>query len=1007
MLHAVIIFFISVSSFIFSEDYWQQNVDYEMEITLHDSIRQLSGNSRIRYTNNSPDSLERIYIHLYPNAFQVGSVKYREYINNYGRRSRAESFKKKIKNITSKIEIHNLSIALPEKGLSWIHKKPILDSYHIDDTILEVKLSHKIAPGQTTRIDLEWTHHVGEMVERAGFYEGQYNMAQWYPKIAVYDEKGWHSDKFHAEGEFYGEFGNFLVKFNLPKTFVIGASGIVSEGNPGWEDVRVDTSFDFDVWKDIFDSTYIEPKIEERRLVTFLAEDVHDFAWVASKEFFYESGKSLDNETDVHILYDRERGSDWTKVVLERSISALDWLENNFGNYPYPQITTVDRVKNGGMEYPMLVMNGRDDESLIVHEFGHVYFYGILANNETDEAWLDEGFTTHQTTEYMMKKYGDHGYDPKLFDGYDKFPKKMWPKQNELHSDQWSAIRFQISGHDENISRPSYLFNSASSYSRNAYTKPALMLSELKYVLEDSLYSDVMKKYFMKWKLKHTNEQRFTDVVEEVVGEDMGWFFKPWLHTTRKLDYSIKSFKKTYINNSWNVFLKIENKGSRFIPLKIETTYFDGTKDNRWWVNHPWRFSDTLSYSVNKKPIKVTLDPNVQTLDLDYRNNTTKIDRKLIFNWPGLNYNPRDAIVYKWNPNFYYDNNGKDLSPGIYINKKYGLYENSYLSFNYGLESENIYWDFNVSKQPVHFFPRTKFNIWTFNKPGVFEYGGEIEKKWNKIYGRTPTQSYSIGFYIQPEYDEKRASPLGYESSNKLGVGYLSLETAVGPFNLKINSATSLGAFSYWNFNRIIFESTSSFSKSLSVRKTKKVNSKQKNIRVTLKNRFILGKIWSDSFGVPGQEAFNIEGNSSNDFLGKRYLVDQFYGLKDIFNHYHLSGDGNLRGFTGMSKQGVEALISTSNELCLNGNIPKINLSTEFATFFDGGLFWENQFPYFKNSNEANKRIMADAGIGVRFNTSFFEKDFYIRFDFPFLMYDINSLNMDWSNWIFSFERSL
>tara|TARA_B110000037_G_scaffold38895_1_gene47973 strand:- start:80 stop:2992 length:2913 start_codon:yes stop_codon:yes gene_type:complete len=970
-----------------------------MEITLHDSIRQLAGTSIIKYTNNSPDSLDRIFLHLYPNAFQIGSVKHREYTGNYGRGSRAKYFKEKLDQIKSKIEVRNFSIAVPNEGLSWIHKKSILGSYTIDDTVLEVILSRKIAPGQVARIDLEWTHHVGEMVERAGYYEGQYNMAQWYPKVAVYDEDGWHSDVFHAEGEFYGEFGNFNVKFNLPKTFVIAASGIVKDGDPGWQDVRVDTSFDFFVWRDIYDSTYIAPELDQRRHVTFLAENVHDFAWVASKDFFYEGGKSKDKETEIHVLYDRNRGDVWSKVVLERSIEALNWLEEKFGNYPYPQITTVDRVKNGGMEYPMLVMNGREDESLIVHEYGHVYFYGILANNELDEAWLDEGFTTYQTTEYMMQKYGDHGFDPKLYSGYDKFPKKFWPKQNELQSDQWSAIRFQSSGHNENISKPSYLFNSGSSYSRNAYTKPALMLSELKYFLEDSLFYAVMQSYFDQWQFKHTNEKRFIETVEKVVGQDMGWFFNPWLHTTRDLDYGIKSFEKSYDKNFWNINLEIENKGSRFLPIKIETLFSDGTKENRWWTNHLWRFDDTLSYRVKKKPIKITLDPDVQTMDLDFRNNTTRMNKKIIFNWPGLDYSPRDEIVYKWNPNFYFYKRKKDFSPGFYIEKNYGFYEKTFMSINYSMKSKNIYWDFNSSRQLVHYFPRTKFNFWTFNKPGVLEYGGELEKKWNKVYGSTPTQTYSIGFYLQPKYDGLRSQALGYDElhSKKLGVGYLDFSTTIGVSSLEINSATSLGALSDWNFNRFTFESYTSFSKVLS--RHNKTKPDKNKIKLNLKNRFIVGKIWSDKAGAPSQEAFNIEGNSSNEQLRKRYIVDQFYGNTDLFNHYHLSGDGNLRGFTGMSLENADALVSTSNELGFFTTMPKINLSTEIIAFADGGVFL-NEDPF-------KKRYLGDAGFGVRFDTSFFEKDIYIRLDFPFIIYDNNSLSLDWNNWIFSFQKSI
>ena len=969
------------------DGYWQQKVDYDMEITLVDTAQQLTGISQIRYTNNSPDSLDRIYMHLYPNAFQLESVKYREYIGNAGRASRAKYFKDRLDGFTSKIEVHDFNIAKK--------KEPVLKDYIIDDTILKATLLKKLAPGETMRIDLKWTHHVGEMVERAGFYQGQYNMAQWYPKLVVYDEKGWHADVFHAEGEFYGEFGDFIVKFDLPKTFIIGASGVVTDGDPGWESVMVDTSVDYNVWVEIFDSTYVEPDSTERRHVTFLAENVHDFAWVASKDFLYEGGKH--NEIDVHVLYDKGRGEKWTKVVLERSINAMAWLEKKFGKYPYPQVTTTDRIKSGGMEYPMLVMNGRDSEGLIVHEYGHIYFYGILANNEMDEAWLDEGFTTTQTTHYLMERYGDHGFDLDLYEDYGKFPKKHWPLENDLHSDQWRVISFMRSGHDENISRASYLFNNGSAYGRNAYTKPALMLTELKYVLGDSLYYAALQHYYDKWALKHVNEHRFIEAMEEFTGQELDWFFDPWLHTTHHLDYGISSFKKSpNADGTWTVDLGIECIGSRFLPLLVETTLDDGTKDRRWWENHLWRFEDTFSYSVNKKPVAVAIDPDVQTVDLDYRNNTTNMKKQILFDWPGLWYNPRDAYVIRWMPNFYYQEETTGFAPGLTLDYDYGQYEGTTLRANYSPDSKDLYWYLGGWREPVHFFPRTTFHFWAFNRPGVKEFGGEVEKDWNRVYGRSMTHNFALGFYVQPSYDASRAIVLGYNPDGNLAVGYLDWDTGFGPISFNMNGASSLGSNSTWEFTRLT--ATGNYSKSFK--------------KLRFKGRGIVGKIWTDENGVPGQEGYNIEGNSSNDLLRKNYLVDQFYGLEigegeSLMSHYHMPGEGNLRGFVGKGERGAEALVALSSEASYSKSIKKLNLDAEFAAFVDGGMFWD------RLDEESGiigskyiSRTLADVGIGLRLGTDIFEKDFFVRIDLPFFTYKNGNVTIDEKNWIFSFQRS-
>ena len=513
LLHCI---WFNLSFIIASDQYWQQSVDYEMNVTLIDSVRQLACSSTIMYKNNSPDELNDIFIHLYPNAFQLGSVKSRDYLNGYGRESRAAYFKDGLDGYESKIHVRNLTIAKNDNFIS--------DNFKIDDTVLRAKLKQPLLPGEKLRIDIDWNHHVGGMVERAGYYEGQYNMAQWYPKVAAYDQKGWHADPFHAEGEFYGEFGNFKVTFELPAKYIIGASGVVTKGDPGWSMVKVDSTVDFQNWFENFEKNYKEPDPLKMRTVQFLAENVHDFAWVASPNFLYEHGRYKD--IDVHVLYNRVNAYDWNRVVRERSIRALKWLTEKFGEYSYPQVTNTDRLKSGGMEYPMLIMDGSDSESLILHEIGHIWFYGILGNNELDEAWIDEGFTTAQTRDYMMDRYGATGFDWQSDEWTDKYQRKFWSFNNKLHNDQWSSINYILSGYDEPISRKSYLFKNSTSYRQNAYTKPSLMLNELKYILGDSLYYLSIQDFYKKWELKHVDEQKFIESVEKVSKKELDWFYQ-------------------------------------------------------------------------------------------------------------------------------------------------------------------------------------------------------------------------------------------------------------------------------------------------------------------------------------------------------------------------------------------------------------------------------------------------------------------------------------------------
>ena len=580
--------------------YWQQEANYRMNVDMNVENFQYTGEQELEYINNSPDTLKRVFYHLFFNAFQPGSemdIRSRTIADpdprvgdRISKLSPSQQGYLKVNTLTR----NGKSLEFEEVG-----------------TVLEVELDEPILPGETVNFSMKFAGQVPEQIRRSGRNSSEgvaLSMVQWYPKMAEYDFEGWHADPYIGR-EWHGVWGDYDVKISIDKNYILGASGILqnaSEIGYGYEDEGVK----------------VNRKKGDKLTWNFVAEDVIDFAWAADPEYIHDKRTAADG-TVLHFLYkdNPEIKENW-KNLQPKTEELLHYFNENIGPYPWPQYSVI-QGGDGGMEYAMLTLitGERNFGSLVgvtAHELAHAWFQHLLATNESKHEWMDEGFTSY-IADLAMNEVMEQG------------------QENPLAGNYRSYTRLATSGVEQpqTTHADRYTYNTA--YGATAYSKGAVFLSQLGYVIGQENLEKTIKRYYDEWKFKHPTPNDFIRVAEKVTGAELDWYLTDWTRTTNVIDYGIHAVEEE--GNDTRIVL-VRN-GEMPMPIEVEVTYNDGTSEEiyiplqmmRWekpgfeeeQTREDWAWAyPTYSFTVDKPKSQISsieIDPSQMMADIKRSNN--------------------------------------------------------------------------------------------------------------------------------------------------------------------------------------------------------------------------------------------------------------------------------------------------------------------------------------------------------------------------------------------------
>ncbi|MDR6336984.1 hypothetical protein HNQ91_000006 [Filimonas zeae] len=593
-------------------DRWQQRVKYQINVDMDVNTNRFSGEEKVEYWNNSPDTLHRIFIHLYWNAFQPNSmmdVRSRalgKILLGYDKsNNEVLDWDARVKDRISKLTPEEIGY----QQVEYVKMGGKTQQLTEHETILEVNLDKPLLPKSKTTFDIAFKAQVPLQVRRSGRdnKEGiRYSMSQWYPKIAEYDYQGWNANPYIAR-EFYGVWGDYDVNITIDKDYILAGTGTIQNPNEVRHGYETATAASGAVTK------------SNALVWRFSAQNVHDFMWAADTAYGVIK-KQAANGPLIYVVHKKVDSAQaaW-QLLADTAAYAYPYIAKTFGAYPYKNYSFI-QGGDGGMEYPMATLIKSPSQGTAIHEWMHSWYQGMMASNESLYPWMDEGFTT---------------YAELRVSGYLHNNKEFWWKN--AYEGYYRLVQ---SRREEPMSTHADHYNTNYAYSNAAYSKGAVFLEQLSYIVGNTTLDKILLEYYQQWRFKHPNPNDFIRIAEKVSGMELDWYKEYWMCTTKTIDYAIGNIH--LVDGKTAITLK--KLGDMPMPLDVLITFKDGSKemhyipmnlmygqkmqesdDYKWLVHDEWKWTHpeySLGITRSIKDIKsIEIDPGLRLADVNRINN--------------------------------------------------------------------------------------------------------------------------------------------------------------------------------------------------------------------------------------------------------------------------------------------------------------------------------------------------------------------------------------------------